>query len=208
VVLPEGGIGGARYIFCCEGQWDALALIDVMGWEAKWPAGVAVFGMRGATSWKKFMEYDLNKEAVAFLLADNDEAGRGWFLGDQNFSDELRKRVRAVYGYWPVAKDLNDEVRGMDEAGREIFRASLRRRIVKQKGRVKMKPTFLKWLRGEKKKNREDGVVEFAVAATRRGAEVPKGRAQKRVWVRFIQGAWQEHEAAFHKAWAEWEAIK
>jgi hypothetical protein len=209
VVLPEGGIAEARYVFCCEGQWDALALIDVMGWEAKWPGQVAVFGMRGATSWKKFLEYDLRKDAVAFLLADNDAAGRGWFVGDGNFSEELKKRVKAIHGYWPAGgKDLNDEVRGLDEAGREIFRANLRKRIAKQKGKVKVKPTFLKWLRGEKKKSREDGVVEFAAVATRRGAAVPKGRVRKRVWVKFVQGAWPEHEAAFLKAWAEWEAIK
>ena len=206
-VLPEGGSAAAKYIFCCEGQWDALALIDVMGWDAKWPAGVAVFGMRGATSWKKFMEYELKPDAVAFLLADNDDAGRGWFVGEENFSDKLRKRVKAVHGYSPRAKDLNDEVRGMTEDARVIFRTFLRQRIAKQKGLVKMKPTFLKWLSGEKKKERLDGVVEFAKVVTRRGAQVPKGRARKKVWVRFMQ-AWPEHEAAFYKAWAEWEAIQ
>jgi len=206
-VLPEGGIAEAKYIFCCEGQWDALALIDVMGWEAKWPVQVAVFGMRGATSWKKFMEYDLRKDVVAFLLADNDAAGMGWFVGEENFADTLRKRVKAVHGYSPRAKDLNDEVRGMGEAARADFRANLRRRIAKQKGLVKVKPTFLKWLAGEKKRGRTDGVEEFAKVATRRGAEVPKGRARKKVWVRFMQ-AWPEHEAAFFKAWAEWEALK
>lgn len=206
-VLPEGGMGAAKYIFCCEGQWDALALIDVMGWESKWPAQVAVFGMRGATSWKKFMEYELKADAVAFLLADNDAAGLGWFVGEGNFSDELKKRVKAVHGYAPRAKDLNDEVRGMSEAGREEFRVNLRRRIAKQKGFVKVKPTFLKWLAGEKKKERTDGVVEFAKVVTRKGAEVPKARPPKKVWVRFMQ-AWPEHEEAFFKAWAEWEAIQ
>lgn len=207
-VLPEGGMPAAKYIFCCEGQWDALALIDVMGWEAKWPTQVAVFGMRGATSWKKFMEYELRADAVALLMADNDRAGRGWFQGEGNFSEELRKRVKSVYGYWPKgAKDLNDEVRGMGPAAREVFRGNLRKRIAKQKGFVKMKPTFLKWLSGEKKKVRTDGVVEFAQVATRRGAAVPKGRARKKVWVRFMQ-AWPEHEGAFHKAWSEWEGIK
>jgi hypothetical protein len=207
VVLPEGGIEAAKYIFCCEGQWDALALVDVMGWEAKWPAQVAVFGMRGATSWKRMLEYALRNDATAYLMADNDEAGRGWFLGEENFADALRKRVKSIHGYSPVAKDLNDEVRNMDEARREAFRANLRKRIAKQKGLVKMKPTFLKWLSGEKKKGRTDGVVEFAKVVTRRGAQVPKGRARKKVWVRFME-AWPEHEGAFFKAWAEWEAIQ
>lgn len=207
VVLPEGGSEAAKYIFCCEGQWDALALIDVMGWEAKWPAQVAVFGMRGATSWKRMLEYSLRADATAFLMADNDEAGLGWFVGEENFADTLRKRVKAVHGYSPVAKDLNDDVRGLDEAGREAFRANLRKRIAKQKGLVKMKPTFLKWLSGEKKKGRTDGVMEFAKVVTRRGAQVPKGRVRKKVWVRFMQ-AWPEHEGAFFKAWAEWEAIQ
>ena len=106
-----------------------------------------------------------------------------------------------------MAKDLNDDVRGLDEAGREAFRANLRKRIARQKGLVKMKPTFLKWLSGEKKKGRTDGVVEFAKVVTRKGAEVPKGRPRKKVWVRFMR-AWPEHEGAFFKAWSEWEAIK
>ena len=178
-----------------------------MGWEAKWPAQVAVFGMRGATSWKRMLEYALRNDATAFLMADNDEAGLGWFVGEENFADTLRKRVKAVHGYSPAAKDLNDEVRVLDEAGREGFRANLRKRIAKQKGFVKVKPTFLKWLSGEKKKERTDGVVEFAKIVTRRGAQVPKGRARKKVWVRFMQ-AWPEHEGAFFKAWAEWEAMK
>jgi hypothetical protein len=207
VVLPEGFEREWKYIFCCEGQWDALALIDVMGWETKWPAQVAVFGMRGATSWRKFMQYELKADSVVFLLADNDAAGLGWFVGDGNFSEELRKRVKTVHGYAPRAKDLNDEVRGMSEVGREEFRVKLRLRIAKQKGFVKMKPTFLRWLAGEKKKERTDGVVEFAKVVTRKGAEVPKGRPRKKVWVRFMQ-AWPEHEGAFFKAWAEWEAIK
>ena len=206
VVLPEGGIAAAKYIFCCEGQWDALALIDVMGWDAKWPTGVALFGMRGATSWKKFMEYELRPDATAFLFADNDSAGRGWFVGEENFSDKLRKRVKAVYGYSPRAKDLNDEVRGMPEDARSVFRAFLRQRISKQKS-VKLKPTFLRWLRNEKKKDRTDGVIEFAAVVTRKGAETPKGRPCKKVWVRYME-AWPEHKAAFYKAWAEWEAIK
>jgi hypothetical protein len=207
VVLPEGFEREWKYIFCCEGQWDALALIDVMGWETRWPAQVAVFGMRGATSWKRMLDYTMRTDATAFLMADNDEAGMGWFVGEENFADTLRKRVKAVHGYSPLAKDLNDDVRGWDEAGREAFRANLRKRIAKQKGFAKMKPTFLKWLSGEKKKERTDGVVEFARVVTRRGAQVPKGRARKKVWVRFMQ-AWPEHEGAFFKAWAEWEAIK
>ena len=163
--------------------------------------------MRGATSWKKFMEYDLRNDAVAFLLADNDAAGMGWFTGAGNFSMELRKRVKTVHGYHPSEKDLSDEVRGMDERGREVFRANLRKRIIKQKGFVKLKPTFLRWLSGEKKKERADGVVEFPRVVTRRGAQVPKGRVRKKVWVRFMQGM-PEFKEAFFQAWAEWEVLQ
>jgi hypothetical protein len=205
VVLPEGGIEAAKYIFCCEGQWDALALIDVMGWEMKWPAQVAVFGMRGATSWKRMLEYALRNDATVSLMADNDEAGRSWFVGEGCFAAELRKRVMAVYGYSPKTKDLNDDVRGMSMSQRATFRLLLRRWAVRPK--ISIKPTFLKWLKGEKKKARTDDVGEFAIVATRRGAQVPKGRARKMVWVRFLQ-AWPEHKAAFFKAWAEWEGIK
>ena len=48
------------------------------------------------------------------------------------------------------------------------------------------------------------GICEGGDAAW---AQVPKGRARKKVWVRFMQ-AWPEHEGAFFKAWAEWEAIQ
>jgi hypothetical protein len=205
VILPEGGIQEARYIFCCEGQWDALALVDVMGWETKWPAQVAVFGMRGATSWKKMLEYALRKDATAFLFADNDAAGRGWFVGEENFSDCLKKRIASIQAFPSKTKDLTDDIKLMGIAQKACFRDSLRRWVIKPVRT--QKPTFLKWLRGEKKKNREQSFIEFAIDVTKRGANVPKGRARKKLWIKFME-AWPEHKEAFNKAWVEWEAIK
>jgi hypothetical protein len=205
VILPEGGIQEARYIFCCEGQWDALALVDVMGWETKWPAQVAVFGMRGATSWKKMLEYALRKDATAFLFADNDAAGRGWFVGEENFSDCLKKRIASIQAFPSKTKDLTDDIKLMGIAQKACFRDSLRRWVIKPVRT--QKPTFLKWLRGEKKKNREQNFIEFAIDVTKRGANVPKGRARKKLWIKFME-AWPEHKEAFNKAWVEWEAIK
>ena len=148
VVLPDGGIEAAKYVFCCEGQWDALALIDVMGWEAKWPEQVAVFGMRGATSWKKMLEYALRKDATAFLFADNDTAGRGWFVGEENFANCLKKRIASIQAFSAKTKDLNDDIKSMGIAQKSCFRDSLRRWVIKP---VKTsKPTFVDRLRGEK----------------------------------------------------------
>lgn len=204
VVLPEGGIEAAKYVFCCEGQWDALALIDVMGWDAKWPEQVAVFGMRGATSWKKMLEYALREDATAFLFSDNDTAGRGWFVGEENFANCLKKRIASVQAFPAKTKDLNDDIKLMGIAQKSCFRDSLRRWVIKP---VKtLRPTFLKWLKGEKKKDREQGFIEFAIDATKRGAQVPKGRARKGSWIKFMQ-AWPEHKEAFLKGWAEWESI-
>ena len=49
----------AEYLFILEGQWDALALIGLMGWhhEKKWPASTAVIGLRGASSGNKLLTH-------------------------------------------------------------------------------------------------------------------------------------------------------
>ena len=208
VVLPVGGIEFARYVFVCEGQWDALALIDLMGWEARWPNEVAVFGMRGATSVQRVMDYRLRNDATVFLIADMDAAGMKWFRnpdGD-SFSKMLEKRVRRVYGFGHRgAKDLNDAIKGMDEKGRALVRYRLRSMIARKKGIVPKKVTFFRW--ATRQKEREDLVGEFAREICVKGALTPKGRAQKKVWLRYMR-AFPDFVEGFKVAWGEWEAVK
>lgn len=73
----------AKYLFITEGQWDALALIDLMKWHEKteWPKHICVIGMRGASSGDKLIaNYELRKDAIAFAFADADAAGSTWFF--------------------------------------------------------------------------------------------------------------------------------
>jgi len=73
----------AKYLFILEGQWDALALIDIMEWHTleQWPSSIAVIGLRGATSGDKFLtHYQLREDAIAFAFADADTAGSTWFF--------------------------------------------------------------------------------------------------------------------------------
>jgi hypothetical protein len=209
VVLPSGGVERAKFIFFTEGQWDALALIDLMGWEARWPESVAVFGLRGATSMLRCLEFPIMAEARAFLIADRDAAGEKWFVGPECFAETLRKRVRMVYAFWPIVpgqvgkgvKDLNDALKCMDARDREINAACLRSRV-RRKGKVQKKPTFLKWLRLWKDDETERG--QFAAWVTHRASGCPKGRAQKPVWVRWIQATKMEDLPIFERCWTEW----
>jgi hypothetical protein len=72
----------AKYLFIVEGQWDLLALVDCMGWHThKFPASVAIIGLRGAQSCDKFLEhYKLEPTAIAFAFADSDAAGSSWMF--------------------------------------------------------------------------------------------------------------------------------
>ena len=213
VVLPNDDVSKVKYLFCCEGQWDALALIDLMGWDKAWPANVAVVGMRGASSWKKLLEYALPKDVVAFLIADNDDAGRGWFVKTPQvkmpFSQELSLRVKWVYGFWPSeatgTKDLNDLVKSLDERSREAVRNLLRSKIQTRLSKIKPSgPTFFLWLSRQAK--REDSVALFAKYV--KPLNGPKGRARKRVWERWLVKVHADEamEAAFELSWKEWEA--
>ena len=210
VVLPSAGIEAAKYVFICEGQWDALALIDLMGWDAKWPEQVAVFGMRGATSWKRVLDYRLRNDATAFLIADRDAAGAGWFQKgkDASFSEQLEGRVRFVYGFWPAihgAKDLNDALKGMDARAREIFRWAMRKKIARKRGvSGPRKVTFFAWAR--RQKEREDAVGDFARNICIKGTLTPKGRAKRGVWLRYMR-PFQDFLEGFKLAWGEWEAL-
>jgi hypothetical protein len=208
VVLPESGMEKVKYVFVCEGQWDVLALVDLMGWHEKWPDAVAVFGLRGATTWRRLLDYGLNEGATVFLLADRDDAGRRWFAGAGCFAEELRKKVRFVYGFWPNVpgvKDLNDAVRAMSVGMRDVVRGELRRKVVAdRRGRRVTKPTFFSW--SKKQRERDDMVGQFGRWAYAMRGVTPKKRANKTVWLRFMNPH-TEAKAWFALAWKEWEAI-
>ena len=74
-----GDLATARHIFVVEGQWDALALISMMGWHVVFPPTIAVAGLRGAASVQKLLAHPINPEAYIFAIADADAAGEKWF---------------------------------------------------------------------------------------------------------------------------------
>jgi hypothetical protein len=199
-VVPSGE---SKYVFVTEGQWDALALIDAMGWEKSWPDGVAVFGLRGATSWSKMMEYEFSNRSIFFLIADRDAAGEKWFYGEDSFSLRLEERGYKVYGFFPAAdglKDLNDCVRMMDEAARDEFRKSMRSKIPPTPRPIR--PTYRKWLSSQK--SRTDAIGELASKV--KNGEGPKGRAPKWKWMGFAQQS-EWNMVAFQKSWEEYAKL-
>jgi hypothetical protein len=208
VVLPQGGMESARFVFVCEGQWDVLALVDLMGWQNKWPDSVAVFGLRGATTWRRLLEYKWRVDATVFMLADRDEAGRRWLVGDGCFSEEMRKHVRFVYGFWPKivgAKDLNDAVRAMGPKMREVVRGELRRKVLSDRsGRRVTKATFFSWSR--KQIERDDAVGKWGRWVNAMRGVVPKRRPHRSVWLRFMDPH-KEAKSWFFEAWKEWEHL-
>ncbi len=80
-----GGLEKARVIILLEGQWDAITFYGACGWfhdTTPAPAGVVVFGIRGAQGVDTFLGYyhvwlKANRP-LAWLIADNDNAGKAW----------------------------------------------------------------------------------------------------------------------------------
>jgi hypothetical protein len=79
-----GDLVNTRTVIILEGQWDAISLFGACGWfhDTTPAAGVAVFGIRGADGMDCFLGYWrrwLRANApLAWVIADNDDAGRGW----------------------------------------------------------------------------------------------------------------------------------
>ena len=202
-VLPEPGISSVKYIFVTEGQWDALALVDVMGWEQAWPDSIALFGMRGATSWKKLMEYKFHPNSVFFLIADHDRAGEGWHSAEGSISCKLEDMGFRVIGFWPYEgiKDLNDAVKHLDENGKKHFRDVLRSKIGSKK--KEPRPTFRQWL--EAQKNRE-GAIGATAREIKRGMKLPPARAPFWKWQTLAREVdWDL--GVFGAAWEEYKKL-
>lgn len=79
-----GDLQAPKVIVLLEGQWDAVTFFGACGWfHDTTPAeGVAVFGIRGAQGVEAFLshwgEWLRKHRPRAWLIADNDAAGRTW----------------------------------------------------------------------------------------------------------------------------------
>jgi len=172
-----GNLHTAQHIFILEGQWDGLALIDLMGWHRKWPEGVAVVGLRGATSTAKFLLHAIHPKAIAFVFSDADGAGARWFEED-GFLDRLHTRVRRVHAFWPSTTGLDFNDLWKDRLiTREILLTFLLPKMASR--RDKPGPTFLRWCRTQL-----SGTHATAAAIVIGDKSRPKGRRPVAVWKR------------------------
>lgn len=177
-----GDLPTARTIFLMEGQWDALALVSVMGWHRKeqWP-DVAVAGLRGATGHTSFLKHEINPKARIIAIADADGAGAKWFEED-GLLDRLHTRVRHVSGFWPTTEkaDFNDLVKA-GEITRDIMLSYLLPMMPDGHERANG-PTFVQWCK-ENRKLLQDGQAR-AAAHIIQDKPKPAGRRPLRIWER------------------------
>ena len=180
--LVIGKHSSASYIFIVEGQWDAMALIDIMQWHKGWPEAVCVIAMRGASSFRKLLShYALNERAAVFAIADRDIAGSQWFsLG--GFLELLTPKVRALYAFWPgiSGADLNDLVlhHGLT---RQHLVDILRPKFASPRHAKPSNPTFTAWL---KKQLRAPDPLGSTAAFILADKARPKGRVRIGIWER------------------------
>lgn len=186
----------ADYIFLCEGQWDALALVSLMGWHERetWPA-VAVVGLRGSSSGALLLKHSINPKATLFAIADADGAGARWFANkgdiveangretevrEDGLLTKLHARCRTVSAFWPTTRkaDLNDLVKS-GELTRPLMLGYLQPLMVNPKT-AKRGPTFAQWCKAKQ------GDDDHGKAATHihRDKRKPKGRRPLKDWER------------------------
>lgn len=210
VISPTGPLAEARYLFILEGQWDALALVELFGWHRKWPKGVAVVGVRGATSWERLLAYELDERATAFLIGDADKAGEGWFVprpgrrGELTFSEALGRRVRRVWAWRPNpawGKDFNDVVKAASPQMRECIVAQLRR-FQRTKRKPKRGRTFLQYAKLKVNRAKVALLLEEL-----KGRTLPAARAPKKRWRALVESLSPEARRQWEAMWSEWEAL-
>jgi hypothetical protein len=136
-----GDFTSTRFLVIAEGQWDAITFAGAAGWlwEAGWPAGAAVMGVRGMDGvdvmlayWSKWLRACA---PAVLVLADNDRAGRKWFeyrakeygqLAAPTLADRLRargaKRVEVSTVRPELGKDFNDFYRARKPAAADILK--------------------------------------------------------------------------------------
>ncbi|MFZ4695458.1 MAG: CHC2 zinc finger domain-containing protein [Verrucomicrobiia bacterium] len=206
-----GDVESASVVFALEGQWDALALIDVMdGWTMVWPKGVAVVGMRGATSWKRFLKfYSFAQGATLFCLSQSDDAGQRWF-DEGGFASEAQAKFHRVYGFKTLVdgcKDWNDCLKAGQLNGpgwAEVFRRKLRG---KPGGKKVAKKTFFQWCVVAAKR---EGPVGIAARDVRADKLRPRRRKPLATWERHWErrGINGELRESLRAAWTEWRGGK
>jgi hypothetical protein len=79
--LVIGEPAAATHLFFIEGQWDAFALVQLLGWHTRPapPITSAIIALRGAANWKLWLAHQpLREDATAYLFPDNDISGRAW----------------------------------------------------------------------------------------------------------------------------------
>lgn len=106
----------ASDIFITEGQWDALALCELMQWGHRnpIPRHICIIGMRGASaSWNLFLKhYPLNSTQRAFIIIHSDKAGKNW-LAPESYVPRLTSIIPATYVFAPDTEnsDLNQRLK-------------------------------------------------------------------------------------------------
>ena len=204
--LVVGDVSTAEYLFAVEGQWDLLALVDLMGWHEYWPASTAVVGMRGATSFKKFIaHYAVNRNATVFAIADADNAGAEWFM-PSGFIEQLAPKVRRIFSFWPGESglDLNDLlIRGLD---RPTMVSVIAPKLRSEKHRKASGPTFLSWCR--KRARIEGDPHATAAAIVVADSSRPRGRRRLSVWERHWKNLQLSPEAVegLKSAWGTYKS--
>lgn len=202
----------AKYLFITEGQWDALALIDMMEWhkQHKWPTHICVIGMRGASSGDKLTEnYSLRKDSIAFAFADADQAGSNWFFApcyqcpkhpknsDQNIStkdcqncpqrkpsfiEKLQTKIKTVHGIQPA--EAGCDLNDIISTG-QLTKEHMRNFLKSKIPIHRAKPigdTITQWCRKNKDANHPPEIIN-AIEQILTDKKRPKNRKPLSTWV-------------------------
>jgi hypothetical protein len=197
--LVIGEPAGATILFFLEGQWDALALCQLLGWHQRnsIPATSAIIALRGAQNWRLWLTHQpLRQDAIAILFPDNDTAGSIWiedphgrptFVHTLTWIDEKTPRIHrseclAIPG---GHKDLNDALK-LGGLTTEDFRAALTPLIrtiqagTRKDGKTHP-TTFLAYCRSHRTRTDLYGTAaRYVLEDTAR----PRGKPNLRTWVK------------------------
>lgn len=203
-----GELGTASHIFGLEGQWDALALVSIMGWHRSWPDTVAVFGLRGATSGSRLLRHAINPDAYIFAFSDADAAGDKWFEPGA-FMDQLGEKLahsRRLHAFRPCesGSDFNDMVKS-GALDRDTLLSYIRPKLP-QRRHASAVPAFTVWCRAAAK-HAEDPAVRSGADLVAKDKEHPGARKPLRVW----QKHWSRQCLSDHTMvclMATWEAYQ
>jgi hypothetical protein len=201
--LVIGNPSEASTIFMVEGQWDGLALVDIMRWYRQWPPTVCVIALRGATSFEKLLShYALSETATAFAIADADFAGAQWFEPG-GLIERLAGKVARTFAFWPgrPKADLNDLLK--DGLTRADMLKMIKPKLPDPRYAKPTGPTFLAWCKLHKEAPGGIGRAAKTVIADK---DRPKGRCPLHIWSR----RWEHLNLSadlvsdLHTAWDQW----